>query len=108
MLIEQLDQLIRAVCPIDGIDSAGGINYRAEATTEQRRAAQTVMTDNVGKLGPASPRAEAIKQRLAQIDTDSIRALRAKGTGSGKAADDARLKELDDEAATLRAELAER
>ena len=106
MLIHELDALIKSVCPIDGVDSAGGISYRDEATAAQRRAAQDVMAANVGGLGPANPRAKEIMQRLAQIDVDSIRALRAKMIGNGKAADDTRLSELDDEATSLRTELA--
>lgn len=53
-----------------------------------------------------NPRIAAIKIRLDQIDIESIRALRAKSVGKGKAADDTRLVALDTEADALRAELA--
>lgn len=53
-----------------------------------------------------NPRIVAIKTRLDQIDIESIRALRAKSVGNGKAADDTKLASLDTEADALRAELA--
>lgn len=53
-----------------------------------------------------NPRIAEIKTRLDQIDIESIRALRAKSVGKGKAADDTKLVDLDTEADTLRAELA--
>lgn len=53
-----------------------------------------------------NPRITEIKTRLAQIDIESIRALRAKSVGKGKAADDTKLTTLDTEADNLRAELA--
>ncbi len=55
---------------------------------------------------PAQRRAGEIRARLAAIDMDSIRALRAKSAGKGKSADDTKLAALDAEADTLRAELA--
>lgn len=53
-----------------------------------------------------NPRIAEIKARLAQIDIESIRALRAKVIGRGKPQDDTKLSTLDDEADSLRAELA--
>jgi hypothetical protein len=53
-----------------------------------------------------NPRIAEIKARLAQIDIESIRALRTKSVDKGKAADDTKLSELDAEADNLRAELA--
>jgi hypothetical protein len=46
-----------------------------------------------------------IKSELASIDNQTIRALRAKTSGKGVAADDAKIKELDDKSDVLRAEL---
>ena len=43
MLIDELDAAIRAVCPIDGINTKGVIWFRPEATDEQKAAAQEVM-----------------------------------------------------------------
>lgn len=54
----------------------------------------------------AQLRAREITGRLAAVDAASIRALRAKAAGKGKAADDTKLTALDTEADTLRAELA--
>lgn len=53
-----------------------------------------------------NPRITEIKTRLDQIDIESIRALRAKSVGKGKAQDDTKLSALDTEADNLRAELA--
>jgi hypothetical protein len=53
-----------------------------------------------------NPRIAEIKARLAQIDIESIRALRSKSVGKGKPADDTKLSTLDTEADNLRAELA--
>lgn len=54
-----------------------------------------------------NPRIGEIKNRLSQIDIESIRAIRAKQLNRGKPADDSKLTDLDNEAATLRAELAD-
>lgn len=47
-----------------------------------------------------------ILSRLSRLDMESIRGLRAKSVGKGKAADDDRLAALDAEADALRVELA--
>lgn len=39
MLIQELDQLIKQVCPIDGLNSSGTIWFKQEATEEQKQAA---------------------------------------------------------------------
>ena len=52
-----------------------------------------------------NPRISEIKTRLEQIDSESIRALRAKALGKNKAADDTKLSTLDTEAEALRLEL---
>ena len=54
----------------------------------------------------APSRRDVIMSRLAQIDIDSVRALRAKATGKGKPQDDDKLTALEDEATALRTELA--
>lgn len=53
-----------------------------------------------------NPRIAEIKQRLVQIDQESIRAMRSKQLARGKAQDDSKLTALDDEADALRVELA--
>lgn len=53
-----------------------------------------------------SQRAAEIAHRLAAIDAESIRALRAKAAGRGRAQDDTKLATLEDEADALRIELA--
>lgn len=42
MKLHELDALIKAVCPIDGLDSAGRIMFADAATAPQRAAAQAV------------------------------------------------------------------
>lgn len=43
MRITELDQAIRAVCPIDGVNSSGHIAFSAGATDVQKAAAQAIM-----------------------------------------------------------------
>lgn len=43
MKLYELDQAIKAVCPIDGINTAGVIFFKVEATPEERAAAQALM-----------------------------------------------------------------
>lgn len=50
-------------------------------------------------------RLNSISARLAQVDTESVRPLRAKAAGNATAADDSKLAALDAEAAALRVEL---
>lgn len=50
MLIEELDAMVRAVCPIDGINSKGVIWFKPEATPEQRAAAQALISEHLAKL----------------------------------------------------------
>ena len=51
-------------------------------------------------------RKSEIYSRLDEIDMQSVRALRSKGVGRGSPQDDLSLSELDDEAESLRLELA--
>jgi hypothetical protein len=46
MLIQDVDKLIRAVCPIDGLNAAGEIFFDPSATPEQRDAAIAVFNAN--------------------------------------------------------------
>lgn len=50
MNIEDLDNLIKTVCPIDGVNSDGVVFFKAEATGEQRSAAQKIMDENLPLL----------------------------------------------------------
>lgn len=50
MKLHELDALIKAVCPIDGISSNGEIAFRPEATPEQRAAAQALMDEHLPAL----------------------------------------------------------
>lgn len=55
MLIEDLDQLIKTVCPIDGIDTKGIIWFAVGATAEQKAAAQALMDEHLPTLGQGMP-----------------------------------------------------
>lgn len=50
MKLHDLDQLIRAVCPIDGIDSNGNITFKPEAAQPQRDAAEALMAQHLGSI----------------------------------------------------------
>lgn len=50
MRIDELDQAIKQVCPIDGISSDGRIDFTDDATAEQRAAAQSLMDVNLPTL----------------------------------------------------------
>ena len=80
------------------VDSWQGPDWQQidDAEAEAMRAA---------KVQPV-PRADVIRARLAAIDADSIRALRAVARGKAIKADTDKLDALDTEAAALRAELA--
>jgi hypothetical protein len=60
----------------------------------------------LGELAGPEERRAAILARLAEIDTASVRPLRAIAQGEGVEADHAKLAALDSEAAALRTELA--
>jgi len=45
MKLYELDELIKAVCPIEGINSNGAIWFLPEATPGQRAAAQALMDE---------------------------------------------------------------
>lgn len=59
MNITFIDSQIKAICPIDGLDSDGNISFRPEATDEQKAAAITLydqlilQPDPVEKPDPA-------------------------------------------------------
>ena len=55
MKLHELDQLIGAVCPIDGINSAGVIFYRPDATAQQRSAADALMEMHLPTLSNSGP-----------------------------------------------------
>lgn len=50
MKIGELDEMIKVVCPIDGIDSNGIIWFKEEATEGQRIAAQEIMSEQIENL----------------------------------------------------------
>ena len=68
MILAQLNELIAEVCPIDGINSDGVIFFKAEATTEQRAAAQALMEANLPSLGETDAEQEKRAQRKALAD----------------------------------------
>lgn len=50
MRIDELNTLILAVCPIDGINSSGEIFYNETATQQQKDAARAIMDANISSL----------------------------------------------------------
>ncbi|MFZ4124583.1 MAG: hypothetical protein ACOYJ2_00735 [Rickettsiales bacterium] len=50
MKLYELDELIRAVCPIDGLNSEGVIWFRPEATQEQKDAAEALIAEHLAAL----------------------------------------------------------
>lgn len=50
MKIYELDQLIKIVCPIEGVNSDGAIFFKPEATDEQKAAAQALMDEHLPSL----------------------------------------------------------
>lgn len=47
MKLIELHELVAAACPIHGVNSAGEIAFKAEATAPQRAAAQALMDANL-------------------------------------------------------------
>lgn len=68
MTLTQLNDLIAAACPIDGINSDGLIFFKDEATTEERDAAQALMDANLPSLGETTEEQEKRAQRKAIAD----------------------------------------
>ncbi len=83
-------------------DKDGNFQFDDSITQAQRDTILAVAAVNK----PDNPRITEIKRRLADIDTESIRALRSKSVGRGRPQDDLKLNTLDSECDTLRAELA--
>ena len=50
MKIDELDTLIKSVCPIHGINSNGVIWYKDDATEEQKLQAQDLMNEHFSTL----------------------------------------------------------
>jgi hypothetical protein len=50
MKLHQLDELIKTVAPIYGINSEGVISFKDEANVAERAAAQAIMDANIGDL----------------------------------------------------------
>lgn len=50
MKLHELDELIKAVCPISGINSDGVIWFLPEATPAQKAAAQALMDEHLPQL----------------------------------------------------------
>lgn len=85
MKICELDNMIKAVCPIHGVNSDGVISFKDEATGEQRAAAQKIMEENFSSLSsecsdclpsPAKILADALVNKgvLTQAEIDTVAA----------------------------------
>ncbi len=50
MKLWELDELVRAMCPIHGLNSQGVISFKNEATSEQREAATALVAARLAEL----------------------------------------------------------
>lgn len=50
MKLFELDELVRAVCPIDGLNSEGVIWFKEEATEEQRNVGRLLIQQHLSAL----------------------------------------------------------
>lgn len=50
MKLQEIDTLIKAVCPIEGVNSNGVIWFKPEATPEQKAAAQALIDEHLPQL----------------------------------------------------------
>ena len=50
MTLHELDELIKSLCPIDGLNSNGEIAFTEEATDSQRQAALALVTEHLPQL----------------------------------------------------------
>ena len=55
MKLQELDALIRVICPIEGINSNGIIWYAPEASPEQKAAAQVLLQEHLAQLETSFP-----------------------------------------------------
>lgn len=73
MRLEQIDAAIKEVCPIDGVDSNGGIAFKDDATDEQRVLAMAKMEELLPQIeiGPPNPSALPPIEKLASFLNDN-------------------------------------
>lgn len=50
MKLAELDQLIKTVCPIDGINTEGAIWFKPDAANEEKAAAVALMNEHLPTL----------------------------------------------------------
>jgi len=114
MLIYELNDKIKQVCPIIGISSDGKIDFADNATENQRNAAQAIMDAELPELGNPSPQILILQQIAALEATITERRIReatiaAAKTASSRSADDiaalAFMNDINAQIAELRGEL---
>jgi hypothetical protein len=65
MRLDELDTMIRTVCPITGLMGDGRVLYADEATVEQKAAADAMMAANIGMVtNEPAPAPEPTKAEL--------------------------------------------
>lgn len=62
MTLAEIDNQIRSICPIDGIDSDGDIYFSESATDDQKLTALSLMNQLLPQLGVADPKADMLVQ----------------------------------------------
>lgn len=114
MIISELHDKIALVCPIDGVSSDGRIDFKPEATQEQKDAAQVIMDAELPTLGEPSARSLILEQITileTQITPRRIRehSIAAAKTASSRTSDDnaalAFVNDINSQIAELRVQL---
>lgn len=72
MKLYELDDLIKASAPIDGINSDGVIWFKAEATSVERDAAQALMDAQMPNVSEVLTRVEAIDAEILALEKQAI------------------------------------
>jgi hypothetical protein len=123
MMIQQLSEMISAVCPIDGISSNGAIWFKAEATEAQKADAMSILTQNINAVSDVPSAKDLIMDSINALERESMipritrefMLAQAVLTASSQGIDEPtlyemnigyrKLKDLDDKISALRAQL---
>lgn len=99
MKIEELNDAILAVCPIDGLNADGIVWFKPEATEDQKQAAKALMEANLQKLNTKTVNEVLLAQIVALEATMTPRRIRE------AIKDPSWMEELETKIAALRAQL---
>lgn len=68
----ELNDLIAAICPIDGIDSSGAIHFKPEALGEQRASAQALMDANLSAVSDVPTHNDSIWAQIHAMEAKEL------------------------------------